>query len=101
MRYRSKPTEIEAYQLTKELIAAHVLDKVPLPGVRMMGSNRHPERREVWSTRQCVTTIQGQRVYVEPGEWIVREPDCVHYYPIADDVFHRKYEPIESQEGEK
>jgi hypothetical protein len=94
MRYRSKPTEIEAYQLTKELITAHVLDKAPLPGVLVAGYSCHPERREVWSTTQYVTTIQGQRVNVEPGEWIVQEPDGIHYYPIADDVFRRKYEPI-------
>lgn len=95
MKYRSKPTEIEAYRLTKELIAAHVLDKAPLPGVRVASSNAHPGRREVWGTRQYVTTIQKQRVYVEPGEWIVQEPDGVHYYPIADDVFLRKYEPVQ------
>jgi hypothetical protein len=94
MRYRSKPTEIEAYQLTKELIAAHVLDNAPLPGVSVTASSRHQERREVWNTRQHVTTIQGQHVQVEPGEWIVQEPDGIHYYPIADDVFRRKYEPI-------
>ena len=94
MRYRSKPTEIEAYQLTKELLEEHVLDRTPLPGVTVSASDSHPGRREVHRTRQHVTTIQGQRVQVEPGEWIVQEPDGIHYYPVADDVFRRKYEPV-------
>jgi hypothetical protein len=94
MRYRSKPTEVEAYQLTKELIAAHVLDNAPLPGVHMSAHDSHPGRREVYRTRQYVKTIQQRHVYVEPGEWIVQESDGVHYYPIADDVFRGKYEAV-------
>lgn len=95
MRYRSKPSEIEAYQLTDALIAAHILDGAPLPGVRVASSNSHRERREVWGTSQYVKTIQGQEVKVSPGEWIVQERDGVHYYPIADDVFRRKYDPAD------
>ena len=42
-----------------------------------------------------VVTIQGERVNVKPGEWIVRESDNPdRYYPIADAVFKRKYELI-------
>lgn len=95
MKYRSKPSEIEAYQLTDELIAAHILDGAPLPGVSIANASYHPGWRELHRSRQYVTTIQRQEVYVEPGEWIVMEPDGVHYYPIADDVFRRKYEPAE------
>lgn len=39
-----------------------------------------------------VWTIQGERVNVKAGEWIVQEegnPD--RYYPIADDVFRKLY----------
>ncbi len=43
--------------------------------------------------RAYVVTIQGQKVYVKPGEWIVEEPDRLHYYPIADDVFRASYTP--------
>ena len=93
MRYRSKPSEVEAYQLTAERIAAHLLDEAPLPGVRVTSSNIHRGRREVWGTSQSVTTIQGQDVPVSPGEWIVQEPDGVHYYPISDAIFRAKYEP--------
>lgn len=95
MKYRSKPTEVEAYQLTDELLAAHIFDRAPLPGVTLSHHAYHAERREVLRSNQYVTTIQGQKVRVEPGEWIVMEPDGVHFYPISDDVFRRKYEPTE------
>ena len=42
-----------------------------------------------------VLTIQGERVNVKAGEWIVQEPDNPErYYPIADEVFKRKYELV-------
>ena len=47
-----------------------------------------------WYTGE-VWTIQGEKVRVIPGEWIVEEPDMEgRYYPIADEVFRRKYEPV-------
>jgi hypothetical protein len=43
---------------------------------------------EVW-------TIQGEKVRVHPGEWIVQERgNPERYYPIADVVFKEKYELI-------
>lgn len=41
-----------------------------------------------------VTTIQGRKVEVSDGEWIVRESDGIHYYPIADAEFKKLYEEI-------
>ena len=44
-----------------------------------------------------VWTIQDERVNVKAGEWIVQEPDNPErYYPIADEVFKRKYELVRS-----
>jgi hypothetical protein len=93
-RYRSKPTEIEAYRMTHEVLDAHILDQHELPGVTVVASNSHPERRLVHSSRQYVTTAQGQKVYVEPGEWIVKEPDGSGFYPISDAIFASKYSEI-------
>lgn len=43
---------------------------------------------EVW-------TIQGEKVRVKSGEWIIQEPDnSERFYPISDEVFTRKYEPV-------
>ena len=92
-RYSSKPSTVMAYQLTEYGILVHLLDNEPLPGVTVTSHSAHPGRRElIGRSRQHVTTIQGQCVQVEPGEWIVQEADGVHYYPVADDVFRRKYE---------
>lgn len=38
-----------------------------------------------------VITIQGQKVTVSPGEWIIDEGDGIHFYPCADEVFRRLY----------
>lgn len=90
--FYSKPARIEAYQLTKELIDAAILDDAPLPGIEFGARSYHKGERRVWSHTQYVTTIQGQRVPVHPGEWIVKERDGEHHYPVADDVFRAKYE---------
>lgn len=41
-----------------------------------------------------VTTIQGQRVKIHPGEWVVTESDGVHHYPIKADEFDVLYEAV-------
>lgn len=41
-----------------------------------------------------VTTIQGVKVEVHVGEWIIAEPDGLHFYPCADQVFQATYEAI-------
>lgn len=46
--------------------------------------------------RAYVVTIHRQKVYLEVGDWIVKEPDNMHYYPIKPDVFASIYEKIES-----
>ena len=74
MRFRSKQVEVEAGQ--------YLLD-VPLPrGVAFA------------FTSPYVVTIHLQRVYVEPGDWIVVEPDGEHFYPVKPDVFVKRWEPI-------
>lgn len=54
----------------------------PPRGVKLDGykGGTDPSDR-VWS----VISIQGTRVEVRPGEWIVDEGDGVHFYPIKDD----------------
>jgi hypothetical protein len=38
-----------------------------------------------------MTTAQGQLVTAKPGEWAVQEQDPTRFYPVADDVFVRRY----------
>lgn len=43
------------------------------------------------------TAHNNQAVELEDGDWIVPEPDGVHYYPIKPDIFTATYEPVESE----
>ena len=46
------------------------------------------------STGSCFieTMHNGQRVNLEYGDWILPEPDGLHYYPCKPDVFSATYE---------
>lgn len=37
----------------------------------------------------------GKIFRVDPGDWIIREPDGIHYYPCKPDVFAAKYEAFD------
>lgn len=82
-KYRAKQiTEIEAEQFLPP-------NQIPKGVFNVYGS---PDGT-VYSGQ--VWTIQGQRVNVKTGEWIVQEPDNPErFYPIADEVFKRKYELV-------
>lgn len=72
-QYRKRPVVVEANQYLKR-------GECPL-GVKT---------REDGTA--YVTTIQKQDVVIKPGEWAIREPDGVHFYPCADEVFKATYE---------
>jgi hypothetical protein len=84
-KYRAKQiNQIEAEQFLPPL-------QIPKGVFNVYGS----PNGEVYSGQ--VWTIQGERVNVKSGEWIVQEPDNPErYYPIADEVFKRKYELVQS-----
>jgi hypothetical protein len=85
-RYRSRPAEIEADQW--------------FPGKDVRGvefgyeaidpTDLHPTYR----LRAYVTTIHGQRSYLDPGDWVADEGDGVHFYPIKPDKFEKRWDPI-------
>lgn len=39
------------------------------------------------------TIHEGQKVSLEVGDWILPEPDGVHFYPCKPDIFAATYEP--------
>lgn len=89
MKYRSKPIIIEAEQWFpgKELkgVTGDKADK--LCGCAMLGFD---------GSKPHVHTIHaGQGVFIEPGDYIIPEPDGIHYYPCKPDIFEKKYEPLE------
>lgn len=76
-QFRSKPRTIEAEQF--------------LP----CESEPRGICRQAHDYRPHVHTMhQNQIVYLELGDWIVQEPDGIHYYPIRDDIFRANYEPV-------
>lgn len=44
--------------------------------------------------RAYVTTAHGQKVYLEPGDWIIAEPDGRGFYPCKPDIFAATYEVV-------
>lgn len=81
--FRSKPKVIDAEQYLPDQQLALVRGVHP--------ANLHPIADQPY-----VITAQGQRVFVQPGEWIVDEGDGVHFYPIADAIFKgpKGYDPL-------
>ena len=76
-RFRSKPTEIDATQWFR-------------PG-------DHPSVKEVGGGFDFKGQVRGMQGWsgVNPGDWIITEPDGSGYYPCNPDVFAAKYEPVE------
>lgn len=42
--------------------------------------------------RPYVVTIHKQACFVEIGDWILPEPDGLHYYPVKDEIFKASYQ---------
>lgn len=78
MKFRSKPREIEAEQFF-----AHT----PLP---------FRDRSAVAYDGEgfYVVTAHNQKVYLENGDWVVPEPDGIHFYPIKDEIIWKNYEAV-------
>lgn len=76
MKFRKKPVVIEAVQYTAR-------------GPDPTGVFHRPE-----DDAPYVVTVHGQRCYIEPGDWILPEPDGVHFYPCKPDIFAATYEEV-------
>lgn len=77
MKFRKKPVVIDAVQFTNG----------PVDPVGVF--------RRVEDFSPYVVTIHDQRCYVSPGDWIIPEPDGVHFYPCKPDIFEATYEAVE------
>ncbi len=71
-KFRKKPVVIEAVQLTAEMERGEDL----LPD----GVGWHDFGHSEAAKRLGCTTIHGQLTSVEAGDWIIQEPDGIHYY---------------------
>jgi hypothetical protein len=74
-RFRARPRVIEAWPW--------------YPGRSVPGVG------ETAGGRSYVVTIHRQRVYLEPGDWVVPESDGVHHRVIKPDEMASGYDPID------
>ena len=82
-KYRKKPVVIEAVQYTEY-------------GKFVKGMCN---RQSCYAASNCnphVHTIHDdQMVDLAVGDWIIPEPDGIHFYPCKANIFERTYEQVE------
>lgn len=81
-KYRKKPIVVEAVQFT----GAHVRGICVRTDCYLDDSDKI----------HVHTIHNNQRVNVEKGDWIIPEPDGVHFYPVKPDIFAATYEEAPS-----
>jgi hypothetical protein len=89
MKYRKRPVVIEAEQWFpgKDIRGVQGAKPDKLCGCCLIGFD---------GSKPHVHTIHAaQPVYIEAGDYIIPEPDGIHYYPCKPDIFEKTYEPAE------
>ncbi len=90
MRYRSKPSEIEAVQWTGDN-----LKELEFFGVKFRYGPEAPALADPLKIKAGKDGAQGY-VAVPVGHWVVRSPgDLTDHWPVDPDYFAAKYEPVE------
>lgn len=82
-KYRKKPVIVEATQWFPDKKVEGVKDSDPdcYIGGCCYGPHVH-------------TIHNNAPVKIEPGDWIITEPDGIHYYPCKPDIFANNYEEV-------
>jgi hypothetical protein len=86
-RYRKRPIKVDAEQWWP---GRHV-SGVAFEAVEPAESGDTLD----FTVRAYVTTIHGQRAYLDPGDWVIAEPVAGRFYPCKPDEFARIYEPTD------
>lgn len=81
MKFRKLPIIIEAWQF---------IEGKPIPPGVCLGYCLNGE----WSKAHVHTMHRNQAVILSDGDWIIPEPDGVHFYPCKPDIFAATYEPV-------
>jgi hypothetical protein len=78
-RFRSRPFEIEAVQWNED------------------GDHPAVEIKQTTAGEPIAWVVRGHQgnSQVNPGDWIIAEPDGDGFYPCDPDTFERKYESID------
>lgn len=94
-KFRKKPVEIEAYQITNELLQGVLFDGKKYPkGLQVSSCSYNKERRHISAWFGNITTIHNQKTKVIEGDWIITEPDGEHHYSCKPDIFKQTYDPV-------
>ena len=93
MKYRKRPVIVEATQWFPDKEVTGVVLYQPPDAV--IGGRGHGEQRFEQDTYYAVTKIHGQVTRIEPGDWIITEPDGQHHYPCKPEIFAVTYEPAD------
>lgn len=92
-QFRKKPVTIEAHQLTRPVIEAHIFDGHELPfGLRIGASRYHKENRILYDFRLSIDTLEGQ-MEAKENDWIIKGVKG-ELYPCKPDIFEATYEPV-------
>ena len=83
MKFIKKPIEIDAEQYTEY-------------GKLVIGMCNSCSCFESGNKKPHVHTIHDNQVVIlDVGDWIIREPDGVHFYPCKPDIFEMTYDKVE------
>ena len=94
-KFRKKTVEIEAYQITRELLEAILFDGQQYPkGLQMISASYNKEDRHILDWFGEVITIHNQRTKVVEGDWIITEPNGINHYPCKSGIFEQTYDRI-------
>ena len=94
-KFRKKPVEIEAYQITRELLEGVLFDGNKYPyGLQVTSCSYNAERRYISAWFGQVVTIHNQKTKVVEGDWIITEPNGINHYPCKPDIFEQSYEYV-------
>lgn len=78
-KFRKKPIIVEAEQFLPESARLPFGDK----GACVFDGQK-------W----YVVTAHGQETTIVAGDWIIPEPDGLHFYPCKSDIFEATYERV-------
>lgn len=111
-KFRKKPVIIEAnvFQWGMEAGVMRYNERIPKDGYEYpieMRSNIHDGYLRKYDEelndkgfqdgqwKPYIITIHGQDTLVAEGDWILPEPDGIHFYPVKDEVFQNTFELAE------
>ena len=92
MKYQSKLITIEAEQWFPGKVIPGVFTQTPEEAVAIIGGRGHGQQVFQQTPKSYVVTIHRQRAYLDPGDWVIMEPDGEHFYPCKPDIFEKRYE---------